>query len=330
MKWKNKQVLVTGAAGFIGSHLVQRLLDLGVKVRAFIRYDSQGDLGNLVFLPQNQFKKIEIIRGDIRELQSVKEAIKGTRIIFHLCALAGIPYSYVHPREVFETNCLGTLNVLTGGLELQVDKVILTSTSETYGTARYVPIDENHPLQPQSPYSASKISADMLGLSFYNSFNLPVSIIRPFNTYGPRQSARAIIPTIIAQILTGNSVHIGSVFPTRDFTYVTDTAEGFIKVAECEKAIGQAINLGTGFEISIADLTDKIISIVGNKHTRILADKARMRPKKSEVGRLCSDNSKARRLLKWEPGISLDEGLKKTVSWIKENIDLYEPQAYKI
>jgi len=329
VKWSDKTVLVTGAGGFIGSHLTERLVDLNANVKAFVRYNSRNSWGMLELLPREKLDQVEVVMGDIRDYDAVLKAMKDVDIVFHLASLIAIPYSYVHPREVVETNVLGTLNVLMAAKELGVDRFVHTSTSEVYGTAKYVPIDENHPLQGQSPYSASKIGADKLAESFYLSYDLPVCIIRPFNTYGPRQSARAVIPTIITQALTGDKVYLGNLHPTRDYTYVDDTVRAFIMIAECRKAIGEVINVGSNFEISIGDLARKIISLIG-RDVEIVVDPKRIRPSKSEVERLRCDYTKARKILGWEPKISLEEGLRRTIDWIREHIYLYKPYVYNI
>ena len=327
MNWNKKSALVTGAGGFIGSHLTEHLVELGANVKTFVRYNSRNDWGMLELLPEEKLSQIEVITGDLKDADAVRHAAKDVDIIFHLGSLIAIPYSYIHPRETIETNILGALNVLTAAKENNVEKVIHTSTSEVYGTARYVPIDENHPLQGQSPYSASKIGADKIAESFYRSFNLPVAIIRPFNTYGPRQSARAVIPTIITQALAKEKIFLGSLHPTRDYTYVKDVVEGFIKVAESPKSVGEVINIGSNFEVSIGELANKIISLIG-KNAEIVTDPVRVRPQDSEVERLWCDNTKAKRLLGWEPKTSLDEGIKKTIDWISNNINLYKPELY--
>jgi len=329
MNWSNKTVLVTGAGGFIGSHLTEHLVDLNANVKAFVRYNSRNDWGLLELLPKEKLDQIEVIAGDIRDEYAIRQAMSNVDIVFHLASLIAIPYSYVHPKEVVETNVIGTLNVMMAAKENSVEKVVHTSTSEVYGTAKYVPIDENHPLQGQSPYSASKIGADKIAESFYCSFDLPVAIIRPFNTYGPRQSARAVIPTIITQALTSDEVYIGNIHPTRDYTYVEDTVRAFIMVAECKKAIGEVVNVGSNFEISIGDLAKMIISTVG-RNVKLIVDQKRIRPEKSEVERLWCDNTKAKKLLGWEPKVSLEEGLSRTIKWIKENIHLYKPYIYNI
>jgi NAD dependent epimerase/dehydratase len=327
MNWQNKSVLVTGAGGFIGSHLTEHLIELGANVRAFVRYNSRNDWGLLELLPQNEFNEVEVIMGDLKDPDAIKQVLKDIDLVFHLGSLIAIPYSYIHPRETIETNILGTLNVLTAAKENGVEKIIHTSTSEVYGTAKYVPIDENHPLQGQSPYSASKIGADKIAESFYLSYNLPVAIIRPFNTYGIRQSARAVIPAIISQALTRKKISLGSLHPTRDYTYVEDTVDAFIKVAESPHSIGEVINIGSNFEISIGSLAEKICSMIG-KNTEIITDQARIRPQDSEVERLWCDNTKAKELLGWTPTKSLDEGLKETIDWITDHLKLYKPKNY--
>ena len=328
MNWNKKSVLVTGAGGFIGSHLTEYLVELGANnVKTFVRYNSRNDWGLLELLPKEKLNQIEVIMGDLKDADAVRHAAKDIDIIFHLGSLIAIPYSYVHPRETIETNILGALNVLMAAKENNIEKIVHTSTSEVYGSARYVPIDENHPLQGQSPYSASKIGADKIAESFYKSFNLPVAIIRPFNTYGPRQSARAVIPTIITQALTREKIFLGSLHPTRDYTYVKDVAEAFIKIAESAKSTGEVINIGSNFEISIGDLADNIISLTG-KNAEIITDPVRVRPQDSEVERLWCDNTKAKKLIGWEPKTSLVEGLKRTIGWISDNILLYKPEIY--
>ncbi|MFC1977732.1 GDP-mannose 4,6-dehydratase [Chloroflexota bacterium] len=325
----NKRVLVTGAGGFIGSHLTERLVDTGAQVKAFIRYNSRNDWGLLELLPRDKLSEVEIITGDLRDSDAIRHAAEGTDIIFHLGSLIAIPYSYIHPREAIETNIMGTLNVLTAARENNVQRVVHTSTSEVYGTAQYVPINEDHPLHGQSPYSASKIGADMLAESFYRAFNLPVGTIRPFNTFGPRQSARAVIPTIITQALSREQIRLGELHPTRDFTYVDDMVAAFIKVSEMPGFSGETVNIGSNFEISIGDIAGKVMTILGMKK-EIVTDSRRVRPEKSEVDRLWCDNTRARKLLGWEPKVSFDEGLKSTIAWISDNIDLYKPEFYNV
>jgi len=326
---KDKSVLVTGAGGFIASHLVERLVTEGAKVRAFVRYNSRGDVGLLRLLPGEVFSQLEIVAGDLRDVEAVRSAMKNVDTVFHLGALIAIPYSYVHPREVIETNVMGTLNVLMAARELGTPRVVHTSTSEVYGTAQYVPIDERHPLQGQSPYSASKIGADRIAESFYRSFNVPVVTIRPFNTYGPRQSARAVIPTIISQVLTRDEVKLGSLDPMRDFTFVADTVAGFLLAASADRALGEEINLGNDNTIRIGDLVEKIFGMIG-KSPKVLTDTQRIRPDKSEVLKLWASNHKAKELIGWEPRISLDEGLRRTIEWISAHLDLYQPDRYMV
>lgn len=326
---KGKQVLVTGAGGFIASHLVEHLVAEGAKVRAFVRYNSRGDAGLLRMLPVEALSKVGVIAGDLRDSEAIHAAMEGVDTVFHLGALIAIPYSYLHPREVIDTNVMGTLNVLMAARNLGIRRVVHTSTSEVYGTAQYVPIRENHPLQGQSPYAASKIGADKIAESFYRSFDLPVVTVRPFNTYGPRQSARAIIPTIIAQALTRNEVHLGSLDPARDFTFVLDTVNGFVRAAQTENVLGEEINLGNDAAITIGELCEKIFKILG-KFPRLVTEDQRMRPEKSEVLRLQASYNKAKQFMGWEPQISLNEGLTRTVEWISTHLDLYQPDQYTV
>jgi NAD dependent epimerase/dehydratase len=326
--WSTKQVLVTGAGGFIGSHLVERLILEGARVRAFVRYNSRGDPGLLRYLPKGVFEKIELLAGDLRDEQAIRYAVKGCQTVFHLGAAISIPYSYIHPMEVAETNFIGTLNVLLACRELGVERLVHTSTSEVYGTARQVPISEEHPLQGQSPYSASKIGADKMVESFFCTYNLPAVTVRPFNTYGPRQSARAVIPTIITQALTQSRIQLGSLDTTRDFTFVDDTVAGFIKAAETPGVEGQAFNLGVGQEIRVRDLA-KIVEHKIGRPTNIVVMPERLRPEKSEVLRLISDNHLARERLGWQPEVSLDQGLDRTIDWIAKNIERYQPGIYQ-
>lgn len=326
---RNKKVLVTGAAGFIGSHLVEKLVEMNCQVKCFIRYTSRNNWGCLEFVPTKVKNNVEIFQGDLLNSDSVRKAVKGVDIVFHLGCLIAIPYSYVHPREVISANVIGTYNVLEASKDEEVKKVVHISSSEVYGTAQFVPINENHPLQAQSPYSASKIAADKIAESFYLSYDLPVATVRPFNTYGPRQSARAVIPTIITQILSGETVYLGSMSPTRDFTYVEDTVEGIIKIAENKDTIGKVINIGSGREISIGELTDKIIEITEGG-VKVIFDANRVRPEQSEVERLCADITKAKELLKWTPKVSLKEGLKRTIEWFSEHLNYYKPNIYNI
>lgn len=327
MNWETKRILVTGAGGFIGSHLTEQLLALGAKVKAFVRYNSRNNWGLLEMLPLHMRGNLQVVMGDLKEPDIVRSAVKDVDIIFHLAALISIPYSYLNPRNVVETNVLGTLNVLNAAKECPIEILVHTSSSEVYGTARYVPIDEKHPLQAQSPYAASKIGADKLVESYHLSYGLPTVTVRPFNTYGPRQSTRAIIPTIITQALTRNEIFLGATHPTRDFIYVTDTVAGFIKAAESPRSIGEVINLGSGEDISIGSLADKIDSLIG-KEIDIIFDATRIRPESSEVERLLANTAKARELIDWEPKIPLDDGLKKTIEWISEWITLYKADLY--
>ncbi|MDV7340808.1 SDR family NAD(P)-dependent oxidoreductase [Terasakiella sp. A23] len=327
MDWSNKTVLVTGGGGFIGSHLCERLIQRGANVRALVLYNSAGSNDWLDHSPY--LDQIDVTLGDLLDRDSMVKAVKGADVIFHLGALIAIPYSYSSPQSYVQTNVQGTLNVLQLARDFNVSRVIHTSTSEVYGSAQFVPITEEHPLVGQSPYSASKIGADMMAESFYRSFELPVSTIRPFNTYGPRQSARAIIPTVISQALVKDQIHLGSLAPTRDLTFVHDTADGFIRMAECDNVIGETINLGVGKEISIGDLAQKIIKLIG-RDVEILCDEERLRPKASEVERLCSDNSKALELMNWQPATSLDQGLGLTIEWVKDNIDKFKVGQYTV
>jgi len=329
MDWKGRQVLVTGAGGFIASHLIERLVRDGAQVRAFVRYNSRNDVGMLRLISPEVFSALEVMRGDLRDVEAVRKAVKNTDTVFHLGALIAIPYSYVNPREVIDVNIMGTLNVLMAARDSNVRRVVHTSTSEVYGTAQYTPIDEKHPLQGQSPYSASKIGADKIAESFYRSFDVPVVTLRPFNTYGPRQSARAVIPTIITQALTRDEVKLGSLDPMRDFTFAADTANGFVRVAEADNVLGQEINLGNDDTIRIGDLAEKIFKIIG-KTPKIITDQQRVRPGKSEVMKLWASHQKAKELIGWEPQITLDEGLKRTIEWLSTHLDLYRPDQYTV
>ena len=326
--WSSKKVLVTGAGGFIGSHLVEALAEQGAAVRAFVRYTSRADIGLLSYLPQPLLDGVEVIAGDLRDLDAVRKAAQGVDLVFHLGALIAIPYSYLHPAEVVETNVIGTLNILLAARDLGIPRLVHTSTSEVYGSALRVPIDEGHPLQGQSPYSASKIGADKLAESFYCAYDLPVVTVRPFNTYGPRQSARAVIPTIISQVLTQDELHIGRLDTRRDFTYVGDTAAGFIKAAQAQGVEGDLFNLGTGTDVTIEDIIETVFTITG-KRLPVIQQDARMRPDKSEVTRLLSDNSKAAQTLGWAPTLDLAAGLRRTVAWISEHLDAYRPEIYQ-
>lgn len=328
MSEKIKKVLVTGAGGFIGSHLVEKLVEIGYNVRAFLRYNSKNNWGWLDSSPVKNH--IEIVTGDIRDFDSVKKAMSGCKSVFHLAALIGIPYSYESPLAYIKTNIEGTYNILQSARELEFENVLITSTSETYGTAKYIPIDENHPSVGQSPYSASKISADQIAVSYYRSFNLPVKIIRPFNTYGPRQSARAIIPTIITQILSGiKDIKAGNLHPTRDLTFVKDTVNGFIEIFNSHHTNGEVINIGMNEEISIGDLIRKISSLM-NTEVNVSIDDVRIRPENSEVERLVCDNRKIKKLTRWEPKYNLENGLIETIEWIYKNVSYYKSDIYNI
>jgi NAD dependent epimerase/dehydratase len=329
LKIKGKRVLVTGAGGFVGSHLVEALVKKGAKVRVLVHYNSRNDWGMLEDVPANTLAGVEMVTGDLKDTDCVREAVFDRQVIFHLGALIGIPYSYVNPRDVVDTNVTGTLNVLTAALDAGVEKVVHTSTSEIYGTAQYVPMDENHPAVPQSPYAASKLSADLLALSFHRSFDLPVGIVRPFNIYGPRQSARAVIPSIITQTLLKAKINLGSVFPTRDLTFVKDTVGGFIQFAESEKTVGQVVNLGSGFEVSIEQVVSLVSDCLG-KRISVQAEKQRVRPSKSEVERLFSDSSKAKKLFGWQSKTNLKQGIEKTIAWYEKNLSRYKAHLYNI
>lgn len=333
---KSQKVLITGSDGFIGSHLTEELVKRGYDVRAFVLYNSFNSWGWLDYSPKEIKESLEVFSGDIRDPYGVKEAMKGCDVVLHLAALIAIPYSYHSPDTYIDTNVKGTLNIVQAARELGVKKVVHTSTSEVYGTAQFVPITEEHPLQGQSPYSASKIGADQIAMSFYTSFGTPVAIIRPFNTYGPRQSARAVIPTIITQIANGQrKIKLGSITPTRDFNYVKDTVNGFISVAGSANSIGQVINVGSNYEISIGD-TVNLIAEVMNADIEILTDEQRLRPEKSEVERLWAANAKAKQLLGWEPIYGGREGfkrgLKETIEWFtnRENLKQYKADVYNI
>ncbi len=332
MNLSNKKVLVTGAGGFIGTHLVEELVKKGCSVRAFVHYNSFNRWGWLDYVDKNIKDSIEVFSGDVRDPNGVKEAMKNIDVVFHLAALIGIPYSYHSPDTYVDTNVKGTLNILQAARDLDVEKIIHTSTSEVYGTAQFVPITEEHPINPQSPYSATKSGADFLALSFYRSFNLPVAVIRPFNTYGPRQSARAVIPTIITQVKSGKKkIKIGSLHPTRDFTYVKDTAEGFIKIAESDNSLGKVLNVGNNTEISIKNLVELIAKLLKTE-IEIITDENRLRPEESEVERLWADTRKIKELTAWRQEYTLEEGLKETIKWFsnQQNVRFYKPDIYNI
>lgn len=325
-----KKVLVTGADGFIGSHLVELLVEKGYDVKAFVYYNSFNTWGWLDTLPKEKLDKIEVFCGDIRDPNGVREAMNGVDTVFHLAALIAIPFSYHSPDSYVDTNIKGTLNVLQAARDLKLERVLVTSTSEVYGTALYVPIDEDHPLQGQSPYSATKIGADQLALSFYRSFNLPVTLVRPFNTFGPRQSARAVIPTIISQLLAGKEeIKLGSLTPTRDFNYVKDTANGFLEIALSDKTIGEVVNIATQKEISIGDLANELIRQI-NPKAKIVCDEQRLRPEKSEVNRLLGKNEKIMKLTNWKPQYTFEEGIAETIEFIKNNMDKYKVDIYNL
>jgi len=328
--YNNVRVLVTGAGGFIGSHLVEALVGAGARVRALVRYTSRGSWGHLEQMAPVVRDSVEVVLGDVRDAQFMRQQVRGCDVVFHLAALIGIPYSYEAPESYLDTNVRGTLNVLQAAREMAVRRAVITSTSEVYGTARYAPIDEQHPLQAQSPYSASKIAADKLAESCYLSFAVPVVTVRPFNTYGPRQSGRAVIPTIVSQVLAGvDALRLGSLEPVRDLTYVEDTVRGFLRAGIAERAVGQVINLGTGQGVSIGDLAQTIMSIIGRK-LPILADADRVRPPASEVQLLIAKTERAHSLLGWEAEVSLDEGLRRVVEYISGNMGAYRVGSYAV
>lgn len=325
-----EKILVTGADGFIGSHLTEELVKQGFDVKAFSLYNSFNTWGWLDTLPQDIMENVEVFTGDVRDPNGVREAMKGTDAVFHLAALIAIPFSYHSPDAYVDTNIKGTLNVLQAAKQLDLDKVLITSTSEVYGTAQYVPIDESHPYQGQSPYSATKIGADRLAESFYRSFGLPVAIVRPFNTYGPRQSARAVIPTIITQLLAGKEeIRLGSLTPTRDFNFVKDTAQGFIEIYRSDKTVGEEINIATQNEISIGELAEELIKQI-NPQAKIVCDEERLRPEKSEVNRLLGSNEKIKMLTDWEPRFTFEEGLAQTIDFFRYNLEKYKVDIYNI
>lgn len=332
MQPENKKVLITGADGFIGSHLVEKLVQKGYKARAFVHYNSFNSWGWLDTLAEEKLDRIDVFAGDIRDPNGVRKAMQGMDMVFHLAALIAIPFSYHSPDSYVDTNIKGTLNVLQAARDTACKRVLITSTSEVYGTAKYIPIDEQHPLQGQSPYSATKIGADRIAESFYRSFNIPVTIIRPFNTYGPRQSARAVIPTIITQLLAGaTEIKLGSIHPTRDFNYVRDTVGGFIAIAETQATIGEEINIASQEEISIGQIARVIIDQI-NPTAKIVSDDIRMRPEKSEVERLLGSNEKIRRLTGWQSEYTLERGIGETIAWFrdKENLRRYKWDVYNV
>jgi len=329
MKWQDRPVLVTGAGGFIGSHLVDELLRRGADVTAFVHYNARNDWGMLEGRYTDATPNLHVIAGDVTDALFVKKAVADKEVVFHLAALIGIPYSYVAPESYVNTNIKGTLNLMQASLDANVDRIIHTSTSEVYGTAQYTPIDENHPLQGQSPYSASKIGADKIAESFYCSFGLPVTTIRPFNTFGPRQSTRAVIPTIITQALSSNKVRLGSLTPVRDLTYVLDTVAGFITFAESKKTVGRTVNTGSGRGVTIGELSDIIIKKV-NPKAKIVCEQKRVRPEKSEVRQLLCDNRLAGELAGWTPTYTLEDGLDLTIGWMKEHLASYKTGVYTV
>jgi len=328
MSLRGVKVLVTGAGGFIGSHLVERLLQDGAVVSVFLRYNALGHKGWIDTFQNSQLSRLKIFLGDLRDPEAVRKSVKGQSIVFHLGALIAIPYSYINPREFVDTNVVGTANVLNAALEYKTERIVHTSTSEVYGTAQYVPIDESHPLVGQSPYAASKIGADQLALSYYRSFGLPVTVLRPFNTFGPRQSVRAIIPTIITQALAGKKIKLGSLYPTRDLSFVESTVEGFVRMAQARGVLGKVINVGAGAEISVGELVEEIGSILKKKLV-VEKERERVRPAESEVDRLLADTRLAQEVLDWKPKVDFTTGLKKTIDWYKRNRLLF-PKEYVV
>ncbi len=327
MTWTGTRVLITGAGGFIGSHLAERLVGLGAQVRALVHYNALGSYGWLDTSPQQA--QMEIVTGDITDTERLNDVMRGREIVFHLAALIAIPYSYQAPRSYVRTNIEGTLNVLNGVRNLGVQRMIHTSTSEVYGTAQYVPIDEVHPQQGQSPYAASKIGADKMVEAYSRSFEVPVVTVRPFNTFGPRQSTRAIIPSVITQCLTGSVVSLGNLHTTRDLNYVANTVDGFIRAAEVPEAVGQTINLGSGREIAIGDLVAMIVRLVG-REVQVVSDAQRVRPVQSEVDRLLADATRARTVLGWEPCVTLEDGVQRTITWIAQHLERYRPDVFTL
>jgi NAD dependent epimerase/dehydratase len=332
MELKNKRVVLTGADGFIGSHLAERLLAEGCQVRAFVYYNSFNSWGWLDTLPKETKDKFEIFAGDIRDPNGVRTAMKDIDVVFHLAALIAIPFSYHSPDSYIDTNVKGTLNIIQAAKDLNVEKILVTSTSEVYGTAQFVPITELHPKQPQSPYSASKIGADCIADSFYRSFDLPLTIVRPFNTYGPRQSARAVIPTIITQLLSGEKdIKLGDVTPTRDLLFVKDTANGFVEIAKSDSLIGHEVNIATQSEITVGELAQEMINQI-NPEAKIVSDEQRLRPAKSEVFRLFGSNEKIKQHTSWSPNYTLQQGIAETIEWFKkpENLKQYKADIYNV
>jgi dTDP-glucose 4,6-dehydratase len=324
-----RPVLVTGAGGFIGGHLVERLVRDGAKVRALVRYNSRNERGTLDWMAPEAVRDVDVVLGDLRDAESVARAVEGTEVVFHLGAQIAIPYSYVNPRDYVETNVTGTLNVALAAQAHGVERVVQTSTSEVYGTARQVPITEDHPLEPGSPYAATKVAADKLMDSFHRSFDLPVVILRPFNTYGPHQSARAVIPTIVSQALAGDQLRLGSLDPRRDLTFVTDTVDGFVRAATAEAAVGRTIQLGTNHDVSVGEIVETVGRVLG-KELKVTEDPDRVRPANSEVMRLISSPALAKELLGWEPTVPLDEGLRRTIEWIEGSRERFRTEQYVI
>ena len=330
MKWAGREVLVTGAGGFIGSHLVERLLQDGALVRALVRYNSSSSWGWLQDIPEENRSHLEVVFGDVRDAERVTELVKGCEVVFHLAALISIPYSYEAPESFVDTNVRGTLNVLAAARRCGGVRVVQTSTSEVYGTPEKVPITETHPLQAQSPYAASKIAADKLAESFHCSYGLPVTVLRPFNTYGPRQSTRAVLPTILTQLLSDSSeIHLGALWPRRDLTFVLDTVDGFVQAAEIDRAVGCTVQLGTGQDVSIGELVEIAQGILGTQK-EVVCDQERLRPTNSEVQHLLSNPSLANQLLGWRPDVTLEEGIGKMVEWLRTHLDMYSPDRYNI
>jgi dTDP-glucose 4,6-dehydratase len=329
MQWRGTQVLVTGAGGFIGSHLVEGLVRAHARVRALVHYNSRNDWGQLDLLAEETRSAMDVIAGDLRDPFALRRAVRGCDVVFHLGALIAIPYSYSAPESFLTTNAFGTLCLLQACLDEGVERIIHTSTSEVYGSAQYIPMDEKHPLQAQSPYAASKIAADKIAESFYCSYDLPVVIVRPFNAYGPRQSARAVIPTILAQALASRPLQLGSLEPVRDFTYVSDTVDGFLAAGVAEGVVGEVVNVGSGIGVTIRGVVSLVEGVVGHS-LEVTQDKARVRPERSEVTRLVCDNRKAHELLGWGPRVGLAEGLRRTADWIRQHPDLYRPGIYNV
>ncbi|MEA2399556.1 MAG: hypothetical protein QOK25_3112 [Thermoleophilaceae bacterium] len=329
MSVQGRAVLVTGAGGFIGGHLVQRLVRDGARVRALVRYNSRNERGTLDWIPPEALGDVEAVLGDLRDVESVDRAVSGSEIVFHLGAQIAIPYSFVNPRDFFETNVLGTLNVAQAALTRDVSRIVHTSTSEVYGTARQIPITEDHPLEPQSPYAASKVAADKLMDSYHRSFRLPVTVLRPFNTYGPHQSARAVIPTIVSQALEGDVLRLGSLEPRRDLTFVADTVDGFVRAGAAPDAVGRTVQLGTGRDVSIGDVVRIVGEVLGRELT-VQKDPDRVRPEASEVMRLIASPALAGELIGWAPQTDLEEGLRRTIEWIEKSRQRFRTEHYVI